>query len=216
MNTHLIGEITLSVSSVVYFIWFLPQLYLNFQRKNTDGLSIWMHGLLLLGYSADLLYGFGRHMQWQYRAVTIIGLLCLFVQHTQFGLYGLHSKAIKINYIILSVATLSVLSYAIFNFTMLHHGKTYYDMAGWLSDVCWTTYLFPQIIKNFYLKSTVGLSVWFVLLSVVLGFLDMTSALTLHWDFPSITNSSIGLLKKAILIFQIMYYQKLTTHHHEP
>src|SRR3989338_11149191 len=103
MTHHVIGEITLSLSTLIYFFWFLPQIYLNFKRKNTDGLSLWMHGLLLLGYSADLLYGFGRHMQWQYRLVTIVGLICLFVQHIQFGKYGLHSKAIKI----ISVAILN-------------------------------------------------------------------------------------------------------------
>lgn len=50
---HNIGEITASVSTLVYFIWFLPQLWLNLKRHNTDGLSLWMHGLLLLGSYAD-------------------------------------------------------------------------------------------------------------------------------------------------------------------
>ena len=149
MNSHLIGEITLSISSFVYFIWFLPQLWLNFKRKNTDGLSLWMHGLLLLGYSADLLYGFGRDMQWQYRMVTIVGLICLFVQHIQFARFGMHSRAIKINFIFLTVLVLIVFSYAILNVMFLHHGKKYYDAAGFISDVCWMTFLFPQIIKNF-------------------------------------------------------------------
>ncbi|EKD77091.1 MAG: putative membrane protein [uncultured bacterium] len=210
MNAHLIGEITLSISSIIYFIWFLPQIVLNFKRKSTDGLSLWMHGLLLLGYSADLLYGFGRHMQWQYRAVTMVGLICLFVQHCQFARYGLKTKIARDNFIFLSVLVFIVFSYAMLNFTLLHHGKQYYDIAGLVSDVCWMTYLFPQIIKNWREKSTQGLSVWFVILSIVLGFLDMTSALSLHWDFPSIANSSIGLLKKAILIFQIFYYQRKT------
>src|SRR3990167_7344106 len=208
MTSHLLGEITLSISSVIYFIWFLPQLYLNFKRKHTDGLSLWMHGLLLLGYSADLLYGFGRHMQWQYRMVTIVGLVCLFVQHCQFGRYGEKTKTFILNYSLLSFLTCIVFSYAILNFTLLHHHKNYYDIAGFVSDSCWATYLFPQIIKNFRQKSTRGLSVWFVILSIVLGMLDMTSALSLHWDWPSLLNSSIGLFKKLILIFQFAYYSK--------
>jgi hypothetical protein len=51
------------------------------------------------------------------------------------------------------------------------------------------------------------LSSWFVLLSILFGLLDMTSALSLHWDLPSILNSSVGLFKKSILIFQIFYYK---------
>src|SRR5438445_7099169 len=97
MTAHTVGEITVNISSLIYFVWFVPQIWLNYRRKNTDGLSLWMHGLLLLGYSADLLYGFGRDMQWQYRMVTIVGLFFLFIQHYQFGRYGLHSKAIKLN-----------------------------------------------------------------------------------------------------------------------
>jgi|SRR3990167_8595129 len=207
MNTHLIGEITLSISTVVYIIWFLPQLWLNFKRKNTDGLSLWMHGLLLLGYSADLLYGFGREMPWQYRLVTIVGIACLLVQHVQFGRYGLHSRAIKNNYVILSIIACIVYAYAFFNFAFDHHTKNYYDIAGLLSTICWMTYLFPQIIKDFVLKSTRGLSVWFIVIAIVLSFLDMTSALALHWDWPSILNPSVGLFKKAIVIFQIIYYK---------
>ena len=208
MTAHLIGEITLSISSIVYFIWFLPQLWMNFKRKNTDGLSLWMHGLLLLGYSADLLYGFGRHMEWQYRAVTIVGLLCLFVQHLQFARYGMHSKAIKINFTALTVMVLIVFIYAVMNFTVLHHGKRYYDIAGFISDVCWMIYLFPQIVKNFRQKSTEGLSISFVVLSIVISVLDMTSTFALHWDWPSVLSSSVTLFKKLILVLQVFYYRK--------
>lgn len=208
MNTHLIGEITLSLSSIVYFIWFLPQLWMNFKRKNTDGLSLWMHGLLLLGYSADLLYGFGRHMQWQYRAVTIVGLICLFVQHGQFARYGMHSRAIKNNFILLTALVAIVFTYAILNFTLLHHGKRYYDIAGFVSDICWMTYLFPQIIKNYVAKSIVGLSIGFVVIDVILSLLDITSTFALHWDWPSVLSSFVTLFKKGILVFQVCYYTR--------
>ena len=210
MTSHFIGEITLSISSAIYFVWFLPQLWMNFKRKHTDGLSLWMHGLLLLGYSADLLYGFGRHMQWQYRMVTIVGLICLFVQHFQFGRYGVKTKAFILNYLFLSLLTIIVFSYAILNFTLLHHHKNYYDTAGFVSDVCWMTYLLPQIIKNFRQKSTKGLSTWFIILSIVLSLLDITSTFALHWDWPSILSECITLVKKSILIFQVVYYSRLS------
>jgi uncharacterized protein with PQ loop repeat len=209
MTAHQLGEITLSISSVIYFIWFLPQIYLNFKRKNTEGLSLWMHGLLLLGYSADLLYGFGRHMQWQYRMVTVVGLFFLFLQHIQFATYGLRSKAEKINYVFVTVLAVGIFLYAVLNFTYLHHGKKYYDIAGFISDICWAIYLFPQMIKNYQKKSTKGLSVWFVILSIVLSFLDITSTFALHWDWPSVVSESVTLLKKSILIFQILYYRKV-------
>lgn len=208
ITDHEIGQITLSISTCIYLIWFLPQLWLNFKRKNTDGLSLWMHGLLLLGYSADLLYGFGRHMQWQYRVVTIVGLLCLVVQHIQFARFGLHSRSIKNNYIALTILVALVFMYAVLNFTWLHHDKKYYDMAGFISDSCWMTFLFPQMIKNFKLKSTMGLSHGFVELAILLSILDLISALMLHWDLPSLVNPMVSLLKKSILGLQVLYYRK--------
>ncbi len=207
MSAHLIGEITLSISSIIYFIWFLPQIYLNFQRKSIHGFSLWMHGLLLLGYTADLLYGFGRHMQWQYRAVTIVGLFCLLIQHAQFFRYGCKTITEKWNFGVLTSLFFVGIIYAIVNFVFLHHSKQYYDFSGFVSDLCWMTYVLPQIIKNFREHSTEGLSVWFVMLSVILSMLDITSTLALHWDWPSVLSEGITLLKKTVLVFQMIYYR---------
>lgn len=207
MSAHTIGEISLSISTVVYIVWFVPQLWMNYQRKSTDGLSLWMHGLLLLGYSADLLYGFGRHMQWQYRLVTVVGLFFLCLEHVQFAIYGDRTKSEKINFVVLTFILIAVFVYAVLNFTWLHHSKQYYDIAGFTSDMCWMSYVFPQIIKNVYQRSTRGLSVWFVLISILLSLLDVTSTFALHWDWPSILSECITLLKKSILVFQIIYYR---------
>lgn len=208
MTAHALGEFTLSLSTFVYFLWFIPQIVLNFRRKSTDGLSFWMHGLLLIGYSADLLYGFGRQMQWQYRMVTVVGLFFLFIQHAQFARYGLQTRTQKKSFITLSVFIVMLLVYAILNFTVLHHGKKYYDIAGFISDICWMTYLFPQIIKNYMRKSTVGLSVGFVIIDILLSFLDITSTFTLHWDWPSMLGVCADVMKKSILIIQIIYYRQ--------
>lgn len=208
MSAHQLGEITLSLSTFVYFIWFVPQLVLNYKRKNTEGFSLWMHGLLLIGYSADLLYGFGRHMEWQYRLVTIVGLCFLSIEHVQIAIYGCRSKSEKWNFTILSVIVVALLIYAIVNFTLDQHSKTYYDIAGFVSSICWMTYVLPQIIKNFKQKSTKGLSLWFVILSICLSLLDITSTFALHWDWPSVLSECVTLLKKSILILQVAYYSQ--------
>lgn len=208
MTSHAIGEITLSISTVIYVIWFLPQIWENFQRKSTRGLSLWMHGLLLLGYTIDLMYGFGRHMQWQYRLVTIAGLICLSVQHIQFALYNLKSKTEYWNFVGLTILVLVVFVYSILNLTVFHHDKWYYVMTGYVESACYFSYVFPQIIKNFHEKSTDGLSRLFVAFSISLSFLDFTSALTLHWDLPSLLMPVIDFAKKSILIFQIYYYRR--------
>lgn len=206
MTSHALGEITLSISTIIYFIWFLPQIWMTYRRKSTVGLSLWMHSLLFLGYSADLLYGFGREMQWQYRLVTIVGLVCLLVQHIQFARYGLQTKAVRRHFAVLSILLASVFVYALFNLIAERHGKMYYDMAGLASTICWTTYFIPQIIKNFRLKSTKGLSVAFVVIALVLSLLDITSTFALHWAWPSVLSECLTLIKKIILVAQMVYY----------
>lgn len=206
MTSHTIGEITLSISTIVYFFWFIPQIILNYERKSVRGFSLWMHGLLLIGYTADLLYGFGRHMQWQYRMVTIVGLCFLFIEHFQIARYDCKRSVQKWNFAVLTTIVITLLIYAVLNFTWLHHGKRYYNFAGFVSDLCWMTYIIPQLIKNYRLKSTEGLSLWFVILSILLSALDITSTFALHWAWPSILSESITLVKKAILIFQMWYY----------
>ena len=207
MTSHTLGEITLSISTVVYFFWFVPQIILNYERKSTKGFSLWMHGLLLIGYTADLLYGFGRHMQWQYRMVTIVGLCFLLIEHCQIARYDCQTRSQKWQFSILSITVIVLLIYAVLNFTWFHHGNRYYNIAGFISDMCWMTYIIPQLIKNYQRKSTDGLSHWFVYLSIVLSGLDITSTLALHWAWPSLLSEAITLLKKSILIFQFWYYR---------
>lgn len=208
MNAHTLGEITLSISTAVYFVWFVPQILLNFRRKSTKGLSFWMHGLLLIGYTADLLYGFGRHMQWQYRMVTIVGLFFLFIEHLQFAYYNCKTRSQQWQYGLLTVAVIGLLIYAVLNFTVTHHSTGYYNMAGFISDMCWMTYILPQLIKNYRAKSTEGLSIGFVLISILLSALDITSTFALHWAWPSILSEAITIVKKAILIYQICHYRR--------
>jgi len=207
MTAHTLGEITLSISTIIYFMWFVPQIILNYQRKSTEGFSLWMHGLLLIGYTADLLYGFGQHMEWQYRLVTIVGLCFLLVEHVQIAHYNCRTSAQKWNFAALTTIVIILLIYAVMNFTWLHHGKRYYNVAGFISDLCWMTYVLPQIIKNFRQKSTQGLSIWFVIISLVLSGLDITSTFALHWAWPSILSECVTLVKKSILIFQVWYYR---------
>lgn len=207
IHTSVIGEVSLNLSMCLYVIWFLPQLWLNFQRKNTDGLSLWMHGLLFLGYSADFLYGFGRHMPWQYRVVTVTGLLCLSVEHFQFMRFGLYDRLSRLTFLFFTTLILLLVAYAFSNVFFFAHQKKYYDVAGFVSNACWATYLFPQMIKNFRLRSTNGLSIGFVEIAVLLSLLDLTSAIVLKWDLPSLINPFIGLFKKSVLVFQVVWYR---------
>lgn len=201
-----IAQISLNTSLFIYLIWLLPQIILNFKRQNTKGLSILMHGILCLGYVSDLVYGFGREMQWQYRTITIVGLISLAVQHYQFFRYGLHNEKQKIIYVLLSALYILILCYAIGIIYWGGYSKEFYNFIGMLANACWLSYALPQIIKNYTNQSTEGLSLLFVLFAIFLNVCDATSAWTLNWDYPSKIGPAISFVSNMILIFQVIYY----------
>jgi uncharacterized protein with PQ loop repeat len=192
----------------IYLVWFIPQVFLNFKRKDTEGLSMLMHGILCIAYLSDLVYGFGLNMQWQYRTVTIVGLCSLSIQHYQFGRYGLHRLAEKYTYLGLNLIFFVLLLYAIYAIKLSFYGRSFYDFAGMLANACYLSYMLPQTIKNYVNKSTLGLSVYFVFIAIILNICDSTSAWTLGWDYPSKIGPAFSLAGNSILLFQIIYYDK--------
>jgi len=207
MNTHIIGEISLTLSTLLYFIWFIPQLKLTFKRKNTSGLSLAMHCILMLGYLADLMYGFGQQLPIQYRLVTIVGLISLLIEHYQFGCYGLTNIKEKNRFILISVLLFCLFITILYNITIKTDSKMIYNLAGVSSMLCWLVFASPQILKNYKNNSTKGLSTQFVMLSVLTGILDVISSYALNWAWPSKLGAPLGLIQKFILLSQCYYYR---------
>lgn len=203
-----IGHITLNISMTIYLVWFVPQILLNFKRQDTEGLSMLMHGILCLGYLSDLMYGFGLGMQWQYRTVTIVGLISLTIQHYQFGRYGLHRITEKYTYLALNFFYIGLFCFAIYSIKFSSHSRNFYDLAGMIANAAWLSYMVPQIIKNYINQSTVGLSKYFVAIGIFLNLCDSTSAWTLSWDYPSKIGPAVTFFGNLILLLQFFYYEK--------
>lgn len=203
-----LGHITLNLSMTIYLVWFVPQIILNFKRKDTEGLSMLMHGILCIGYLSDLMYGFGLSMQWQYRMVTTVGLFSLAIQHYQFGRYGLHRTTEKYTYLVLNFLFAGLLAYAVYAIKLNPHSRSFYDLAGMLANVCWLSYMLPQIIKNYSNHSAIGLSPYFVGIAIFLNLCDSTSAWALGWDYPSKIGPAVALIGNLILLSQVFYYGK--------
>lgn len=203
-----IGYTTLNISMIVYLIWFVPQIILNFRNKNTAGFSLLMQGILSTAYLCDLMYGFGLNMQWQYKMVTLAGLFSLSVQHWQFGLYGLRQASDKLTYLALNFWYVILICYAIFAITWSFHSRAFYDFAGMIANACWLSYMLPQICKNYQNQTTTGLSTHFVMIAIFLNLCDSTSAWTLNWDYPSKIGQAVALIGNSILLLQVFYYGK--------
>ena len=167
-----IGLLSLNISLVIYIIWLIPQLWHNFKHKKTQ-FNYWMHYLLVLGYLMDLLYGFGLHMQWQYRLVTLCGLINLSIQHIQIFLYGLQSKLERQRFWQVSSVFLLLVIGIITLLTLDPTSKEIYHLAGMTAVACWLSFSLPQIISNYKNKASQGLNPSFILLTLLLCLLDV-------------------------------------------
>lgn len=203
---HNYGLITLNISAFTYLFWLFPQVLLNFQRKNVEGLSFWMHSILYLGCFCDLLYGFSTIAQWQYKLVSVVNLCSLTLQHYQFKRYGFHNNSEKKLYWLVSLCVPLLLITAIYLIRFQCAGRNFYDAIGMITNICWIVYLIPQIIKNFSRQSTSGLSVYFIFLSLFLNSCDFSSAWLLEWDYPSKVGPVLSFFGNLILLLQVVYY----------
>src|SRR3990167_2545698 len=109
MNTNIIGQISLNISLVLYLTNYIPQLFHNHKGVHLSGLSIYFHTILFFSCFMDLFYGFGMHLPWQYKTVSISWLCYLYFQHRQISASAhMFSGLKKINIILMSTVVVSL------------------------------------------------------------------------------------------------------------
>lgn len=200
MSMHQWGLVSLNLSMAIYFIWFIPQLRLTFRRHDVEGLSIWMHTLLYIGYGFDLIYGFGRDMPLQYRLVTMTGIGYLFIQHYQFFRFGHRDD--RVSFLLSSLLITIVMCMAVYMLFVQKQSIVVYDNLGMIANLCWFSFVIPQIVENIRRRSSQAVSLGFLWLALLTSALDLFSAYTLHWDWPSKVGGEMGFVLRLILLLQ--------------
>lgn len=198
-----VGCFTLNVSFFLYLIFYCPQLIHNLKEKNLRELSLLMHFILCIATIADLIYGFGRDMQWQYRVVTLVSLIGLTIQHLQICSAICNRQTLLMSFILGTALIFSIFS-VYFNFLP----KELAIAAGAIAQVGVFIFTLPQIIKNHRGNTAIGVSIYFVFLTVILNILDTISAWTLNWDWPSKFGSPFALVLALVLLRQFWLYKK--------
>jgi len=211
LSLHTLGEISLNISTGIYFIWFLPQLILTFKSRVISHLSLGMHTILVIGYSADLMYGFGQHLPIQYKLVSMVGLILLIIEHYQFWAYKKWQEKDKIVFNALTLFFIFLFFYAIYTLILRTHSPQFYNWIGASSWICWLFFMFPQIWKNFLHQSVEGVSIPSVSLAILSNVGDIISAFCLAFAWPNKIGSCIILLPKFILLMQCLCHTKSHT-----
>lgn len=207
----LISTVTLNASLILYFCFYIPQIIHNRALDHIKNFSIIMHLFMYVAYLSDLVYGFSLHLPWQYRAVSIVGLTLIILQHLQLIRYFcLVRHWIRVYAFLLGLfTTLVFLLYFLQSYQELLSTKTSL-FFGALSQLCFLLYNLPQLLKNYALKSTVAMSTTFIYLNLLLSLFDTISAWCLNWGWPNQLGSPFISVLMCIALIQMKKYSCCT------
>ena len=206
MTLSTIGSYSLTLSTALYTVWLLPQIFHNSRYHNITETSFFMHIFIMMGCAFDLNYGLEAHLPAQYIWVSSLNLSLLTIQHYQ---WFLHRKTTSVTFYwaLLSLFTICLMAYCVLS----HHNewttpKTVIMAFGWLANASFLLYPVPQIVKQYQNQCATGISLMFIFLSLTLNMLDLLSAYALSWPKPSYIGPMILILCQLTLIHQHYHY----------
>jgi len=209
LSPAVIGAMSLNLSFGLYLILYIPQIIHNRKSTNIAQLSLNLHLLLYVSYFFDLCYGFSMHLPWQYKTVSIIGLLLIGIQHLQFIQYFMNTQRLFLTQ--LSISFLIINFGAIYYFFSIAHATLPQEttiLVGTIARFAGLMYCLPQMIKNKFTQSANALSVHFLRLNFTLALLDTISSWCLDWGWPNKIAAPISMMFMTIILGQIKKYRE--------
>ncbi len=206
LTPDIIVNMSTWIIQIIAVIGILPQIFLNYKSKSTNGLSDFYIISYLSGYAVHLCYIYCLNFPIAYKImVPVLFFLVLTLVFQRF--YCFKHKVVRYskrlycaNFLIifLLVSLAICFPYETGNF------------AGWLSAIIWTVYQFPQIYKIYSKKSVKGFSFFFVSLSCLQNVLGLVVVLSLNLPAQSLFVALRGLAFFAIFCFQFWIYTDKT------
>lgn len=229
MNLEQISYILSSISLVFYSIVYVPQFYVIYKSKTSDGISFWM---LLLWTQADILSLLGTIVLYMPSSIIIIGwyhytigiamiifVLCYTNKYTDYGKENGNGNVIvkgyTNNFILKCGATFVFLFLNTFLAIILYVliDKSYDEIGAALGWITMSFYLIgrvPQIWLNYKRKSTEGLSLLMYIFTmcgngVYLGVITIDPDY-IQSNMPWIITGVTSILMDIFVIGQHYYY----------
>lgn len=207
-----LGNFTLNLAFVLYLVVYLPQIQHNKNKHHLAELSVSLHMIIMTSFVLDLLYALFKPLPWQYRAVSITALCTLSIQQLQLMHFAQQHRHIRL-LTMLSLFSISLISLiglfiflGVFYFDAIADSSDTILIVGWISRLGFLSYVMPQIIKNYRLKSAKALSTMFLTISLLLSLLDLISAWCLDWGWPNKLGTPLTISLTLVLLWQKKRY----------
>ena len=186
----------------------IPQIIHNQKSRHIGGLSLWLHFLLYVSYSFDMVYGIADQMPLQYRMVSVVGLCLVMMQHIQL----LKFHVLRRSYLLVKLGFLFLVTHAVLYYVFFSKLNTTGFSAnsilllGIVARGCEIIYCVPQIFKNRISRSASAVSRHFIYLSLFVAVLETLSAWCLDWEWPNKVVAPLSMLVMFIILLQHYKY----------
>jgi hypothetical protein len=154
---------------------------------------------------ADMVYGFGRITQWQYRFVSVVTLICIMIQHVQLSIYRRQSHSDRVIMLLLTLVIIIFVCFGLMIFIAPVKHSSLILAMGWVERVGYSFYAIPQFFKGVRDQCLNSMSVIFLWIAVVTSFCDSVSAWCLSWGPSSLYGAPVTFLLTSMLLAQYYY-----------
>ena len=203
IDFEMLGWVSLNLAFILDSFYYVPQIFRNHRRQEKLDISVTMHFIILTGCVYDCIYGFARHMPWQYQMTALNCVIPILIQYHQLWRSNDHP------FLFMRLHWIFTLSLTMIIILMMFTSQpdSIAIALGYIVQFCWLTFLIPQIIKNHSLGHTQSLSNQTFSMMFFISFLDCVNAWHLGYDLSVRYGSVIFMLLECVLIGQILYYR---------
>jgi len=193
------------LAHILFVVCFIPQVFTNFNRRSTDGLSPVTIFIYFCGYLIETLYVHFLQMPLAYRVMIPFGGMVAGTMVMQRFWY-LKEEQLRYRLLLSYAATIAVA------FMLTVVGMNYPafvgHICGWVGMLLWTVYQLPQTIKVFREKSVDGFNFGFVLLAGTGSLLEFIASLVRGLPLQTVLNGVRGTAYMGVFLYQFYLYGK--------
>lgn len=186
------------VSLVFYSVVYVPQMWLIYKTRSSEGISILM---LMLWTQADCISLMGSIIVGLQLNIIAIGWYHFLVGLIMIGMSMWYQTNSSQTIVITVAFTLAnVLACGLLMGLLTQPDLFWGDILGWVATVVYIVGRFPQLVLNYKRKSTEGLSVWMYILTMA-GNTAYLLSIVVYSQEPEYLRTNLPWMILTVLLF---------------
>jgi hypothetical protein len=195
-----IGNICGYISTIIWFIVLVPQIYKNYCRKTTFGISLFWIYMNFTASLCNIFFAFRLNLPFYSKLMGVYMPFLHFLTLIQYFIYNDGSIIKRISLFLIIFTISSILFYSNYFFPVLT------NFYSWVSLVLWSLEMFPQLYLNFKLNTTEGQSSITIMLAFIGKTTDIISTYAINFPIQIIIMNYLSSSTAYFNNIQMTYY----------